>query len=194
MKLQLTLILVLVFLQVRSQSPNSDFDLIYWSEGKLLTFSDFKGRPYEGDTTSHEAGNNIQKHKLGAIVKSIDVHLLTEKSKSTFTIRAGMNRAMSWIQNFNDTAILKHEQAHFDICEIYARILRREITKASNLSNAKEIYDKISSQEEAEQDNFDQANAYEGGGITIDWTEKIKKQLKELEGFKDAIVILPFDK
>lgn len=129
-------------------------------------------------------------HKLGAIIKSIDVHLMTERCKTTFTIQAGMKQSLSWIKVYCDTIELKHEQGHFDICEIYVRILRRDIKNAKSLSEAKEIYEMTSADEKTKQDNYEKDNTYQGGGITSDWEEKISNRLKELDAYKNSVIRL----
>lgn len=192
-RLQLILLCSCIFCKLYSQIQNGD-DILNWSQSHRLTFEDFKGKPTQSDTTLHELTPKMLTHKLGAIIKSIDVHLLTERNKTTFTIQAGMKQDLSWIKDYGDTIELKHEQGHFDICEIYARILRRDIKNAKSLSEAKELYEKTSEDEEAEQDNYDKDNTYQVGGITIEWEEKISNRLKELEAYKNPIVTLLIDK
>lgn len=165
----------------------------FWSENHRLTISDFKGIPAKDDTVLQNVSPNLWTHKLSAITKSIDVSLNTEKNKTTFTIRAGMLPEFSWIKDPGDTIELKHEQGHFDICEIYARMLRRDIKKALTLDEAKSIYEKISTEEETEQDAYDLVNTFQAGGITADWKEKIASRLEALKAFKNPVIILPFD-
>src|SRR5919198_1341238 len=123
-RLQLILFFLCILFKLNSQTSTNDDDILYWSQSHRLTFENFKGKPTQSDTTLHEASPKMLTHKLGAIVKSIDVRLLTERDKTTFTIQAGMKQSLSWIKDYGDTTQLKHEQGHFDICEIYARILR----------------------------------------------------------------------
>ncbi len=193
-RLQLVLFCLCIFIKLNSQTAANNSDILYWSQNHPLAFENFKGKPTQSDTTLREASPKMLTHKLGAIIKSIDVHLLTEHNKTTFTIQAGMEQSLSWIKDDGDTAELKHEQGHFDICEIYARILRRDIKNAKTLSEAKEIYEKTTADEEAEQDNYDKENTYQAGGIIDVWKEKISNRLKELEAYKDPIVTLFIDK
>ena len=95
-----------------------------------------------------------------------------------------MNKSLSWIRNINDTITLKHEQGHFDICEIYARILRREIKKATSVSEAQTIFNNISDEENLEQDKYDSENTFVLGGITAKWKNDINDRLKLLESYK----------
>lgn len=182
------------FNALHSQTIQQNDDILYWTKKHRLTFVDFKGKISLEDTALHEGSTKMLTHKLGAIVKSIDVRLVTERGKTVFTINAGMKKESSWIKDYGDTVSLKHEQGHFDICEIYARILRRDIQKVKSLSEAKEMYDKIATDEESEQDKYDKENTFQLGGITTDWSEKIINRLKELESYHNPIVTLTIDK
>lgn len=175
---------------LNSQPVQPDDDILYWTKTSRLIFSDFQGKPGQEDTTLYEASPKILTHKLGSIIKSIDVHLVTESGKTIFTIYAGMKKKLSWIKDYGDTISLKHEQGHFDICEIYTRIFRRDIKNAKSLSEAKAIFDKVSTDEELEQDNYDKDNTFQLGGITKDWSEKIITRLKELEPYSNSVVTL----
>ena len=175
---------------LNSQPVHPDNGIIYWTKTSRLIFSDFQGKPGQEDTTLYEASSKILTHKLGSIIKSIDVHLVTESGKTTFTIYAGMKKNLSWIKDYGDTISLKHEQGHFDICEIYTRIFRRDVKNAKSLSEAKAIFDKVSTDEELEQDNYDKDNTFQLGGITKNWSEKIITRLKELEPYSNSVVTL----
>ena len=89
---------------------------------------------------------------------------------------------------------MNHEQGHFDICELYARVLRRDIRKAKSLAEAKDIYEKTIASEESEQDNYDEENTYGSGGITLEWKNKIAGNLKQLDLYKQIVVTLPIDR
>ena len=193
-RLNLIILCLSFFIVLDSQIIQQDDDILYWTKNHRLTFADFQGKANKEDTTLHETSAKMLIHKLGSIIKSIDVHLVTERGKTAFTIYAGMKKKSSWIKDYGDTISLKHEQGHFDICEIYVRILRRDIQNAKSLSEAKEIFDKVSNDEELEQDNYDKENTFQLGGITADWSEKIIFRLKELESYNNPVVTLAIDK
>jgi hypothetical protein len=182
------------FIGLYSQTVQRDGDTLYWTENYRLAFSDFQGRAGIEDTALHESLSKIPIHAHGGIRKGIDVRLTTKRGETTFTINAGMQRKSSWIKAYHDTISLKHEQGHFDICEIYARTLRREIKNAKSLSEAKEIFDRVSDDEELEQERYDKANTSQYAGISDDWSKKIINSLKELDAFQSPIVTLPIDK
>jgi len=167
---------------------------LFWNKHYRLSFTDFKGVPPAIDTMLIKKDKMYATHKFGAISKSIDVKVVNKSGKTTFTIYAGMNQNDSWIRNADDSLTLKHEQGHFDICEIYARMLRKEIRKVKSLTEAKDLYEKISNDENAEQDAFDTENTFQLGGITIKWKDSIRERLKALDAYDTAIVILPIYK
>jgi hypothetical protein len=171
--------------------PEKAVEISYWTKGKRLAFADFRGVPPPVTFHPDSTGTKRPVHKLGAIVKSIDVTIRTIPGKTIFKIHAGMKNNQSWIRNSGDSISLNHEQGHFDICEIYARILRREIRKAKSLTEARNLYEKVSADEEAEQDRFDNENSFEDGGITYAWKALIISRLKELQPYEDPVCIIP---
>ena len=182
-----------IYVKVSAQVLQQGDEILYWTKNNQLTLDDFRGLPSREDTILSGVSTKNMTHKLGAIIKGIDVLIKTEQGKTVFTIRAGMKKNLSWIKNYGDTISLKHEQGHFDICEIYARILRRDIKRAKSLSEAKEMFEKTTSDEEIEQGNYDKVNTFQSGGITPNWKQKILNRLKELESYKKAVVVVPID-
>ncbi len=164
-------------------------EVIFWKPGERLGFSDFKAdsKPARGN---FDSVNGI--HKLGVIVKSIDVQMVTVNSKTIFTIYAGMIPGLSWIKNAGDSITLHHEQGHFDICEIYARLLRRDIRNVASMKEAKKLYNKLWLKEEAEHDFFDKENKYLNGGITPVWRKKIERDLLLLKQYQQPVIEMVF--
>jgi hypothetical protein len=173
---------------------SEDDDILYWTKSQRLAFADFQGRPRREDTALQEASAKMLTHKLGSITKSIDVQYKTGPGKTVFTIQAGMKKGLSWIKNPGDTLSLKHEQGHFDICEIYTRMFRRDIQKAKSLAEAKELFDKATAAEEQEHDRYDRENTFQLGGITKEWSEKIRSRLAQLEAYNQPTVVIAIDK
>ncbi len=185
---------ILCFIIIIVSSSFIDEGILFWNKSHRLSFNNFKGVPKVIDTSLIKTNESYSAHKLGAISKSIDVKLVNKGGKTTFTIYAGMNQNHSWIRNINDSVTLKHEQGHFDICEIYARILRREIKKTKTHAEANEFFNKISDDENMEQDAYDNENTFELGGITTKWQNLIKEKLNALDAYQNPIVILPIYK
>lgn len=187
-------IFIFLSLTLNAQTTQKEAKLLSWTNSRSLTFSDFQGKPGVADTALQEASAKAATHKLGEIVKSIKVHFVSARGKTTFTIHAAMKKDESWIKNSNDTITLRHEQGHFDICEIYARTLRRDIGKAKSLSEAKVLFNKTVAAEEREQDAYDSVNTYRLGGITEAWETKISNRLKALERYQNPVVVVAIGK
>lgn len=175
------------------RSDDKGDDRIFWSARQKLTFGDFQGSPDSADTALHHLSATSLSHHLGSIVSAIVVYPSKEQAKTTFAIYAVMNKNKSWIIHKNEKE-LSHEQGSFDICEIYARILRRGIKQTKTVAEARDLYDKITADEAGEQKRYDKENTYENGGITTEWKEKLAARLKELELFSRPIVIMPYNK
>jgi hypothetical protein len=158
-------------------------DRVFWTKHNILNFRDFKGNPFED-----EEYTGILDYVLAKISKSIVVQSKSYGSVIKFKVYAAMYREYSWIKNPLDSASLRHEQGHFDICEIYARMLRKEMIYAQSKDHAKRMFDKISGQEQEEQQRYDKDNSGTKEGITKKWRESINKRLHELEAYRDPIV------
>jgi hypothetical protein len=179
-----------LFTTLHAQIAKQDNDILYWTQKYRLAFSDFHGKAPKRDTTLADASATTLTHRLGSVLTGINVHYESKGGKVAFTIQAALKKASSWIRNYGDTITLKHEQGHFDLCEVYARTLRRDIQRATSLSGAEAIYKRVSAAEEQEQDCYDKENTFRSGGITPFWREKIATRLKELEAFKNPVVML----
>lgn len=176
------------------QGEKRNPDILFWSFNRPLSFSDFKGAPPKKDTALYETSAPAASHPLGYISTSIHVHYEPARGKTGFTIRAAMQKSASWIKQQGDTVSLQHEQGHFDICEMYARILRRDIRNARTLAEARKVYEKVSAMEEREQAIYDRENTPGAGGITLAWREQIQTRLKKLEAYKSPLVLLAIGK
>ena len=88
-----------------------------WSSGRPLTWADFKARP-----TSD---------RLAALTSStIDAKVGCVDYQFSATVRAVFTPNESWVRNMAQAspALLRHEQLHFDLTEIHARLLRQKLS------------------------------------------------------------------
>ena len=99
------------------KQPNTTTaDILIWNKSKLLTWENFKGTP---DTFSKYAA-----------VTNCNIETNFRAKKDTLFIRAVsyMQSSLSWVKIKSKNAnLLKHEQVHFDISELYIRKLRQTI-------------------------------------------------------------------
>lgn len=172
-----------------AQSKGDD-GLLYWAQERRLTLNDFRGTRKIPDTIYIGSKRSTDPHRLGVILTAIDVQVKSDRNRTLFTVRAVMDKHRSWILNTGDRVSLKHEQGHFDICEMYTRVMRRELRKATSIDRSKVIYEEVLAAESAEHDAFDRENTFEKGGITKAWADKIARRLKQLQPFSDPTIIL----
>jgi hypothetical protein len=82
------------------------------------------------------------------------------RRKITFEVKSYFYPNSSWyLKNDVSPYILKHEQTHFDISELHARILRKRLNAATFSDKLKPeieaIYRKVEDERKATQDAFD---------------------------------------
>lgn len=90
---------------------------IAWSATRPLTVADFLGRPGPSD-------------QLAALTTSdLKADATCRDFVFTGTVRATFNPNTSWVRNpaTVSAALLRHEQIHFDITEVYARLMRQKL-------------------------------------------------------------------
>jgi predicted secreted Zn-dependent protease len=93
----------------------------------------------------------------------------------------------SWVKAEPSENLLRHEQGHFDITEIYARKLRRHFERNPQLcakgqaavdAEAKKIF----AEWDATQDQYDlETNHSKNIPVQREWETRIQHDLKELE-------------
>ena len=149
-----------------------DDDYLKWQEDRKLTWDDFKAEPIKlgntaAMTTTHLGfGYNISN---GVITYKIDCRF--EKKKSWGLVK-------------NDW-ILKHEQGHFDIAEIFARKLYQATYEYSFNKNTFQkdldaIYKKVVAEKEVFQQQYDDETDYSRHKSNQEqWLKKIAKELDE---------------
>lgn len=170
------LITILVFSVPIYLSAQKDTDYIEWSADKRLVWADFKAEP----------------------VKNTDAAALTathlgfsysfSNNKVNYNIECRFDKTRSWGLVKNDW-ILKHEQGHFDIAEIFARKLFKSVsaykfdrrTFQKDLDN---IYQTIVAEKEAFQAQYDtETNFSRNKPRQEEWLKKIAMILDEFESF-----------
>ena len=116
--------------QKKTSAVPGDTDSIFWSPGRKLQAGDYKGAPETGS-------------RFGAV--SIFPIICNYETDSTshdlqFHVYAYFDRNASWIkpENKNDPDLLSHEQVHFDIVEVYVRIIKQRIREYQQQGKKKE--------------------------------------------------------
>jgi len=108
-----------------------DLEDISWSKDYLLTWDDFQGEVRDTPETiekSLKATSNI------GLVFEIHPKIIIKKIKKKFriekiTVKAIFNKKKSWVKKDQitfgrESILLKHEQGHFDLAEMYTKIAK----------------------------------------------------------------------
>lgn len=111
-------IVLLSFLILGSSNKPKD-DVIYWSDDRPLTWSDFQGDP------------NYDYGDISALTSSGILHFKgCENDKIIYEIKAYFEKDYSWVKEEALTDHhLQHEQIHFDITQLYAKKLKNALDK-----------------------------------------------------------------
>jgi len=173
--LTISLLSLLAFTTINNndKKPTAKPNMIHWCEGQQLEWSDFKGRVPMSTNAAQTA------YEVG-----FDVNMVGNKFEFVVTCNFVPNK--SWVRKKDANAhILRHEQLHFDIAEIYARKMRKELNEADitvrNLqSKADRIYEKnwnalTRMQREYDRETYHSINKKE----QTEWDAKIMNLLKE---------------
>lgn len=140
-------ILLSIFLWFSVTTVPHDDHLINWKQSRRLQWSDFKGRP---DPNSENA----------ALTSThINFQYTIGEKEFSFQVSCQFNKNQSWAKVKNEL-ILSHEQAHFDLAEIYSRKLKLAVQRYKFRSGEVEkdldaIYDSIMTEHHAAQTNYD---------------------------------------
>lgn len=125
---------------------------IEWSANRKLTWEDFKGKP---DTESFPNALAVTNSGIGYEPGSISLF----KDGKLFVRNVFYNHG-SWVLPKGKTDyVLRHEQIHFDITEIYTRKLRKALIDANittnNSNRAQVIFESIKKEWEQRQEDYD---------------------------------------
>ena len=147
-------------------------DHIKWNENRKLTWDDFKAAPL----------------KMGSTVAMTTTHLGFSYSFTngniTYKIDCWFDKNKSWGLVKNDW-ILRHEQGHFDIAEIFARQLYKSVSeyqysKTTFQKDLNAIYKSVVEGKEKYQQQYDAETDHSRNKTKQEeWFKKIETDLKE---------------
>jgi hypothetical protein len=151
-------------------------DLLKWSENRKLTWEDYKASP---DTAGGFAA---------ATTTYLNIDYTFSQDGFSFKIHSDFSKTRSW--GFDKTTyVLKHEQGHFDIAEIFARKLYKQMkeyryNKKTCKEDLSKIYDAVVTEKAKMQEDYDrETNHSIKKQKQKEWLKKIEDMLKEYEGW-----------
>ncbi|GAB4290668.1 MAG: hypothetical protein Kow0068_16090 [Marinilabiliales bacterium] len=158
---------------------NNDI-FVYWEERNIVTWDDFK------------KVKNLKGDEAAYIRVATHSEFEYQNDSLTVTIRTYMDPKNSFVEKDNESDyLLKHEQLHFDIQEIYSRKMRKRI-KETNLSFnslSKEldiIFKEEMKRAEEFQNQYDkETNHSLNKEVQQKWEQKVIKELDNLSDYKE---------
>jgi hypothetical protein len=159
---------------------------ILWTKDSLLTWDDFQGKAPATAATAAMTYTTIGLNSFDYTSTSYNV-----------SIKAMFVKNKSWVQIKKATDyLLKHEQLHFDIAELFARKLRKGLTEgkftSSQLSNqVTAMFKDYNSKLEAYQAKYDKETNH--SRITEkqeQWESAVPKELLKLDAYTDTLVVI----
>ncbi|PKV75333.1 DUF922 domain-containing protein [Pontibacter ramchanderi] len=149
-----------------------------WSATRRLNWEDFRGTPES--TNPH--------HALTAANLAVDARC--KDNKFYYEVKCVFLPGESWSKNKQSEKLLAHEQLHFDLTEVHARLLRRELDRlgmsCGNLkTNLNTTVGNAFKAWKAEQDHFDKVSRHGlDAQVQQEWSDRISQRLKELDAWK----------
>jgi predicted secreted Zn-dependent protease len=151
---------------------------VQWSVNKKLDWNDYLAKP---SSTSDAAA--ITSTSIG-----IEYHVTN--NTFTYTVTCLFSKTRSWGRNKTDY-ILQHEQGHFDITEIFARKLAKELSDYKFNSEDYErqvnvIYKRIMDEKEEYQNRYDMETDFSRNKEKqAEWLDRIRAELEKSSAFAD---------
>ncbi|WP_339612027.1 DUF922 domain-containing protein [uncultured Planktosalinus sp.] len=171
-------VVILVSLFFLSEDPVT----IPWNEQQLLSWEDFQGTPDTNSSFAALTHSGIV-FNYGVTIENNNILLTTE-------VEAFFYPEMSWAKPDKiNNHILKHEQAHFNITELYARKLRKAFAQYKVTKNYQKdlpaIFTKLNQERRQMQAKFDKETNH---SIDVEkeqlWQQYIQEELKKLQNWK----------
>ncbi|WP_299129667.1 DUF922 domain-containing protein [uncultured Winogradskyella sp.] len=174
------LILCVVFLFFGSTSKD---DTLSWTETRKLTWADFKGQADQNSDASALTASGIT---FGYSLKTAGKRFVDY----TASVEAHFYPYKSWyFKDRSNAYILRHEQLHFDITELYVRKFRQYLERLVVNQNLKkqmnQIHNAINEGLAKTQKTYDAQTQH---SINVEaqkyWENYIEEELKKLAKYK----------
>lgn len=148
-----------------------------WSSDRKLKWDDFQGTPYANAA------------EVAMTASSVEFNYHTRGNEIGWTVTAKYFPKLSWSnKQLQSDIILKHEQVHFDITELYARMFRKQLQEnvhsTADIPTLKAIGKNIMKQWSQEENRYDQeTNHSVNTAQQLKWEKDIQQRLDSLQEF-----------
>lgn len=166
------------FKKIHSVKESEDY--IPWTGTRRLTWEDFLCEPKRNTDA------------VALTSTALGISYKMNNSQLNYEITCSFSKTKSW-GLLRTTYILSHEQGHFDITEIFARKLHKELVDYNRTFNRRTyrqdvnlIYNRIVKEKEAFQEAYDsQTDHSRNKRVQQQWLETIDGVLLETEHYSD---------
>ena len=170
------ILLGLFLIPSASFAQSKDEELLDWSASRKLTWIDYKAQP--------EPGND----DAASTTTYLGIEYDISGSSFGYKIHSRFSKTRSW-GLYKTDYILGHEQGHFDIAEIFARKLNKNMSeyrfnKRTYQEDLNKIYNDILDEKEKMQNDYDkETNHSINKEKQAEWLKKIAAMLEEYKDF-----------
>lgn len=170
--------LLLLLLPTALFAQSRGEELLDWSASRKLTWADYKSKP------------NTESDAAASTTTYLGIHYNISSKSFSYQIESRFSKTRSWGLHKTDY-ILSHEQGHFDIAEIYARILHKKMSaykfnSKTYQKDLKKIYEEVTNAKDEMQNKYDkETNHSIRKAEQAAWLEKIATMLEEYADWAD---------
>ncbi|MEZ5002330.1 MAG: DUF922 domain-containing protein [Chitinophagales bacterium] len=165
------------FVFPKEETTELDKQVIHWKEGNPLSWNDFIGRTKTFTSIS------------ALTASAIEYAYECSDNDVSISVKAIFIPEDSWVKAdaMNDY-VLGHEQLHFDITEVYARKLRKElntrITTCRDIKNIESIANSVIKEWKKEQAKYDADSKHSmDKELQALWAKKVRQDLANYKAY-----------
>jgi predicted secreted Zn-dependent protease len=157
-------------------AQSKDEELLDWSTSRKLVWKDYKARP---DPANDDAASTTT---------YLGIEYNITSSSFDYKIQSRFSKTRSW-GRYKDDYVLSHEQGHFDLAEVFARKLNKQMSeyvfnKKTYQRDLSKIYQNILDEKEKIQNDYDkETNHSINKEKQAEWLKKISEMLKDYKDF-----------
>jgi len=158
-------------------------ETLTWNETRKLTWADFKATPNPDSDAVALTASGIT---FGYSVKTSGKRIIDFST----SVEAHFYPNKSWhLKGKSDAHILRHEQLHFDLTELYARKFREQLTRLVVNQNLKvqmgRLHTTINEALNATQKRYDAQSKHSmHAQMQLKWEAFVKEELRKLDTYK----------
>jgi hypothetical protein len=174
--------LLICFVLILGSFSDGDAVKLQWNENRQLTWEDFQGVPNADDDFVASTNSGIS--------FSFSYKVTNGKMTMDYEVLCNFYPELSWYKpDLVNDYILKHEQTHFDISELYARKLRKAMEETTFSNNPKEevnqLYQNLEGARRQMQLKYDfETDHSKNEPVETQWRIFVAKELQTYERWK----------